>query len=131
MKTLEDRILKKVYVMETRKTSLSLVSRFLIILLSGFCAFIFTQVLYEVLSEERTFDVFQIFSENWEVVSRHLGDIASVLIHETPKSVFAVIIVSALVFLVAVLTFVRNFGKMKHKLAALLRYWRGGRSHTI
>lgn len=128
MKTLEDRILKKVYVMETKNTSLSLISKIMLILLSGFTAFIFTQVLVDIFIEEKTFDILEIFRENWEVVSRHLGDIAAVFFQETPKSVLAVMFVSSGVFLLAVLTFLGNFGKMRHKLAALLKYWRGKRT---
>lgn len=125
MKNLEDRILKKVYVMETKKTSFSLLAKVVLFMMSGFVAFLFTQVLLEIFIEEKTFDLLEIFGDDWEVISKHMGDILFVVFQETPKFILAVAVLSGLVLLLVVLTFIRNFGMMKHKLAALFKYWKG------
>lgn len=124
MKKLEDRILKKVYVMETRKTSLSFLVKSALFLVSGFTAFLFTQVLVELFTEERTFNVLEILNDDWEVVSHHLGDILYVFFAETPKIILLVVFLAALSTGWVVLTFVKNFGKMRHKVNALVRFWK-------
>ncbi len=125
MKKLEDRILKKVYIIEARKTSWSFLSKSLLFLISGFTAFLFTQVLVELFTEERTFNVLEILNDDWEAVSHHLGDIIFVLFAETPKIILLVIVLAVFAASAVVLTFIKNFGKMRHKVNALLRYWKG------
>jgi len=114
-----------VYIMETRKTTWSFISKLLLFLVSGFTAFLFTQVLVELFMEERTFNVLEILSDDWEAVSHHLGDIMFVLFAETPKIILLVIFLAVFAACAVVLTFVNNFGKMRHKVNALLRYWKG------
>ena len=48
MKKLEDKIIKKMYVWETKKTGLSLITKTILFLFFGLLAVFFTQILAEV-----------------------------------------------------------------------------------
>lgn len=122
-KNLEDKIIRNIYVMETKRMSLSFVVRLLSFIFFGGAAFLLIQVLLEVLSEEKTLDVLTIFNDDVEIVGKYLGDIANVIFQETPKGLLLAIAASLAVVLFVVLTFITNFGKMRHKLTAVLRYW--------
>lgn len=124
MKTLEDKILNKVYTFEARKVTFQLLAKTLILFVSGFVAFLFTQVLIEVFIEEKTYNLFEIFSDDFEVIAKHLSDIMYVIFQETPKSVLFIALLAIILLFAVILTFVRNFGKMRHKLLALYSYWK-------
>lgn len=123
-KNLEDRIIRTVYVMETKRFSFAFVLRLFSLLIFGGAALLMIQVLFEVMSEEKTFDVLAIFNDDAEIVKKYLGDIITVIFQETPKGLLLAIAVSLAVAVFAVLTFITNFGKMRHTFAAILRYWR-------
>lgn len=122
MKNLEDKILDRMYAMETKKTSLSLFGKILLFTVSAFLAYILLQVLVEVFIEGNTFSVFEIFQDDIEVIIGQIGTIAYVVFEETPKLLLAFFIAAAVAACAVLLTFVRNFGKMRHKIASIIRY---------
>lgn len=127
MKKLENKIIRGVYVLETKKLSFAFVWKLLAAVVSGGLAFLMTQVLLEFMYEGRTFDVFEIFSDDAEVIRKYIGDISGVIFQETPKGLLLAIIISSFLFIFIILTFILRFGKMKHKLSALLHYWQHDR----
>jgi len=126
MKKLEDKIIKKMYVWETKKTGLSLITKTILFLFFGLLAIFLTQILVEVFFETGSDNVFEILQEDWQIVAKHGLDIIFSLYQEIPKPLIFVIFVSFGISLLALLTFIKNFGKIRYKVTALLRYWEKG-----
>jgi signal transduction histidine kinase len=124
MKKLEDRIIKKIYVLETKNTVINFMLKLAGILLSGAVAVFLVQILWEIFAEEQTFNILEIFTDDIEVVWEYLGNIFTVIFNETPLELLVPIGLAAALFLFIALTFILNFGKMKHKLTAAWNYWR-------
>lgn len=124
MQKLEDKIIKKMYVLETKKTGFSLITKTILFLFFGLLAIFFTQILTEVFFETGSDSVFEILQEDWQVVAKHGLDIIFSLYQEIPKPLILVIFVSFFISLLVLLTFIKNFGKIRYKVIALLRYWK-------
>ncbi|MEK7079539.1 MAG: hypothetical protein AAB929_05710 [Patescibacteria group bacterium] len=124
MKKLEDKIIKKMYVLEAKKTGLSLITKTILFFLFGLLAIFFTQILREVFFETGSDNIFEIFQEDWQVIAKHGMDVIFSLYQEIPKPLILVIFISFCISLLALLTFIKNFGKIRHKVIALLRYWK-------
>lgn len=129
MQKLEDKIIKKMYVLETKKTGLSLITKTILFLFFGLLAIFFFQILTEVFFETGSDNVFEILQEDWQVVAKHGMDIVYSLNQEIPKPLILVIFISFCISLLALLTFIKNFGKIRYKVIALLRYWKKGQNH--
>lgn len=123
MKNLEDKILKKVYQFEANRTlfliSLELVSILLLVL----ALVVFGQVIIEILVEQKTLDLFQLFGEDFEAIRRYFFDTVYILYLEVPKILllFWLLFLASLSFLT--LTLVKNFSKIKNRVVSLLKYW--------
>ena len=126
MKKLEDKIIKKVYVWEIKKTGFSLFTKTILFFVFGLLSVFFTQILIEVFFETGSDNVFEILQEDWQVITKHGVDVVFSLYQEIPKSLVFVIFISSLISLIVLLTFVKNFGIMRYKVIALLRYWKKG-----
>src|SRR3989338_8364031 len=126
MKKLEDKIIKKVYGWEIKKTGFSLFTKTILFFVFGLLSVFFTQILIEVFFETGSDNVFEILQEDWQVITKHGVDVVFSLYQEIPKSLVFVIFISSLISLIVLLTFVKNFGIMRYKVIALLRYWKKG-----
>jgi len=68
MKKLEDKIIKKIYRMEAKKTIRQIISEtLLIITITLFVVFIFT-VIVEVLNDQASFDLFDFLRDDFEII---------------------------------------------------------------
>ncbi len=123
MKTLEDKILKKVYRFETKKTLGFLISRIIVLLLLSLTAVIFIQAIGEIYYEERAFDLLALFQEDSEVVRKYFADTLYVFYLETPKVLFFILILLAVFFLVVLLTVVKNYRKIINRIRSFVHIY--------
>lgn len=112
------------YVLETKKTGLSFVTKTILFLFFGLLSIFFTQILIEVFFETGSDNALEIFQEDWQVVAKHGVDIVFSLYQEIPKSLIFVIFFSLFISLLVLLTFIKNFEKIWYKVGALLEYWK-------
>ncbi len=120
MKTLEDKILKRVYRFETKKTLRFLISRIIVLFVLSLTAIIFIQAIGEIYYEERAFDLLALFQEDSEVVRKYFTDTIYVFYLETPKLLLLILILLVAVFLVVLLTVIKNYRKITNKIRSLL-----------
>ena len=124
MKNLEDRILKKVYVFETKRTIIgSIVKLVLYTLLAGF-VFLTGQVILEILSEEGAFDLLQIIQEDIEVVKMYAWDTLYTFYQELPKELSLLFLAGVIILVVSAVMVVKHFKVIKNKMKALFRFWK-------
>lgn len=111
------------YELETKKTGASLVAKIFLFLFFGLASVFFIQILTEVFFETGSDNVFEILQEDWQVIAKHGIDIIFSLYQEIPKPLILIILISSCISLLVLLTFIKNFGKIRYKIISLLRYW--------
>ncbi len=121
---LENTILDKIYKFESKKTA-----QFLSIRLGLFLLFLIVSIglvisVINQLVEQQTLDLLQIFQEDVATIKLYIIDVVGTMFEEFPKLQTAAIIGALLICLVIILTFIKNFGKIRNKLKILLDYWR-------
>lgn len=123
MKKLENKILKKVFVLETKRTTVEIIMRVVsILVLIGVVVFIIADIV-NTLVQQQTLDVLQLFQEDREIVQKYFSEIMSTLYIELPKFEIVLSIVLFLAIVLFVLLFIKNFVRIKNKILILKKYW--------
>ncbi len=120
---LEDKIVKKVFVLETKKTAGEIFLRILGILVFAFVIFFIGSIIFEIFQEQRTLDLLEIFQEDIEIVRRYSFDVISQFYRETPKELVAILITGIVVILILLFNIARNFEKIRNKLLSIFGFW--------
>ena len=124
MTKLEDRILKKVYVFETKRTLIeSIVKIIFYVFLAGF-VILAGQAIYEILMEEGAFDVFQIVGEDIEIIRMFAGDALYTFYQELPKELLLLFFAGVIILSVSMVIVIKHFGAIKNKMKALIHFWK-------
>ena len=119
MKTLEQKIIKKVYLTETK----NYVGKILLFFAVAAVGLLFGIILYNQLVEQRTLDMLQIFQEDGSVIRMYLGQVLSDVYYETPKIPLFLSLFSVVFVIIFLLIFIRNFGRIKKVTRSLLKFW--------
>jgi len=123
MQKTEAKILKKIYGYETKKTIAGVIfeSLGLAFLIIGFL--LFGWVIVDILKEQKTFDLLQIFGEDPEVMRKYFFETISIFYWEIPKELMIIFLLfsGSLVLLISVI--IRNFSRMKNKIISLVKYY--------
>jgi hypothetical protein len=123
MKVLEKKIISKIYRIETKKTILSFISTATLIVSLLFLLIFFYQIFVEIFNEQQTGDMFVIFTEGREVFISQFKDFFNVVLNEIPYEVTFVILFLFLFIIFIGLNIVKNSGKIKNKVQAIIHYW--------
>lgn len=123
-KKLEEKILKKVYRFEAKRTLSEISLKSIAFIFLGLAIFIFGSILYEILKEQKTFDLFEIFSEDFEVIKKYFFDNVSLIFFEMPKALLIIIFFLISFFIFLLLTMIKNFKKIKNRVKSLLKYFK-------
>ncbi len=123
MKKLEDRIVKKIFVMETKRTLTEIVIRTAMIIVLALLSVFLVSDIITILVEQQTLDILQLFQEKREVIQKYFGEVMSTLYIEMPKVEIAVTVIIFVLVISCVLLFVKHYKKIKNKVSALKNYW--------
>lgn len=121
---LEEKILNKVYGMETRKTSWYIVSRILSFLFISLIAYIFISVLFDIFAEQKTLDLVNFSGDDLEVVGRYLIDNVKVFLEETPREILGVLALTITVLVYLCYKIIINFRKIKNKVVSIYKFYK-------
>ena len=124
MRKLEKKILKKVYRFETKRTLKEIFLKSIAFIFLGLAIFIFSNIFYEILKEQKTFDLLEIFTEDFEVMKKYFFDNVSLIFFELPKVLLVVLLILLSLLIFLLLTLMKNYKKIKNKIKSLLKYWR-------
>ena len=123
MKKLEDRIIKKIYRIETKKTIGQVFGEiFLILLITLSSVFIFS-IIVEILNEQASFDLFDFLRDDFEIIRNYLFNNSLLFIQELPLPLTYILIGLLLLLIWLLYILVRNFKKFKNKLISLYKFW--------
>lgn len=122
MKNLEDKILKKVYLYETKRTSIEIIVRVILFSILSLLILLFGVVLFEELIEQKTFDLFQIFSENFEVITRYVFDVLYVFYQELPKVISSIFLALIIFIVLCLFIVIKKLKYFKNKIKSLIKF---------
>lgn len=123
MKKLEDKIIKKIYRMETEKTIGQIISEVsLTILLILSSLFIFS-VIVEILNEQASFDLFDFLRDDFEIIRENFFNNSLLFVQELPLPLTYILIGLLLILVWLLYVFAKNFNNIKNKLISLYKFW--------
>jgi len=122
MKNLEKKILKKVYFWEAKRTVFDLVLKMILFFSSGLFLFILGEIFFEILNEQKTFDLLNFFNEDFEVVKKYFLDNIFIFFFEIPKFLLLLILLFLVIFSLISLTLIKNFYILKNKVKSFLKF---------
>lgn len=124
MKTLEKKILNKVYGFETKRTFADLFLRIVGIGTFSFLGITFMVSIFNQLRTQQTLDLLELFSEDYEVIKKNIADVAFIFYGELPKHETLMVVVALILLIIFILTLIKNFAKIKNKISSIIIYWR-------
>lgn len=113
---LEEKIIKKVYQFEERRTISALFKYFLAILTFLLLSFFSLQVFVSILNEQQTFDLLELFKEDFETIKNYFGDVLATFYEELPKQEFLVFLFFLVILAFVLLLFTKNYQRIKNRL---------------
>lgn len=123
MKNLEQKILKNVYILETKQTLSEIIIRTVsVVILVGLSIFIVADII-RILVQQQTLDVLQLFQEDREIIQSNLKEVINTLYIELPLFEIMLTLVLLLITIIIMMLFVKNYARIKKKIHALKKYW--------
>lgn len=123
MKKLEDKIINKIYRMETKKIVGQIISELILIILITLSSLFIFSIIVEILNEQTSFDLFDFFRDDFETVRDNLINNSLLFIRELPLPLLYILIGLLLSLVWLLFTLVKNFNKIKTKLVAIYKFW--------
>jgi hypothetical protein len=123
MKNVENKILKKIYFWEARKITVDFFLK-IIVFLSIFLFFlILGEILFEILKEQRSFELLNFFQEDFEVVKKYFFDNVFIFWLEVPKFLLISLFLSLGISSAVILVVIKNFKIYKNKIKNLYQWF--------
>lgn len=124
MKNLEDKILKKVFVYETRKTFLSILMPVIGVILFTAVTVVIGQSVIRMLIEQQTLDLLDIFQEDISIVRQYFFDTLSTFFTELPKAQVFLFVAGCVLLFVIIYMVLRNFVKISNRTKSIVTFWK-------
>ena len=123
MKKLEDKIIKKIYRIETKKTFSQILSEMFLLISIIFSSIFIFSVIIEILNEQASFDLFDFFRDDLEIIKDYFFDNSLLFIQELPLPL-VYILIGLLLFLIWLLfILIKNYNKIKNRLISIYKFW--------
>ncbi len=123
MKKLEDKIIKKIYKMEAKKTVGQIISEvILVIAITLSVVFVFS-VIIEVLNDQASFDLFDFLRDDFEIIQTNFFNNSLLFIQELPLPLTYILISLILLLVWLLYVFIKNFNKIKNKIVSIYKFW--------
>ncbi len=123
MDNLQKKILKKVYKYETLKTLGYLLTRALAVILLFLGMIFLLQAIIQYYLASQTLDLLQLFTEDFDTIRQYFWDTLYIIYIESPKFRLTILGIIIFLFLILILTIVKNFVKIKRKVSLLIKFW--------
>lgn len=124
MKKLENKIINKIYRMETKRTTGFLMVKTIIVTVFSIILLIFSSALIDILKEQQSFDLLFILKEDLAVLGKYFPENFYDFYLELPQPLTFILIGSILLFGLTFLIFLKNFGKIKNKIFSIYKFYK-------
>ncbi|MDO9028117.1 MAG: hypothetical protein Q7U68_04560 [Candidatus Roizmanbacteria bacterium] len=123
MKKLEDRIIKKIYRIETEKTIGQIISEAALIILIVLSSMFIFSVIVEILNEQASFDLFDFLRDDFETIRDNFFNNSLLFIQELPLPLIYILIGLLLLLIWLLFILAKNSNKIKNKLVSIYKFW--------
>lgn len=124
MERIQKKIIKKIYQIETKRTILEILFKIVIGLFLATAVFIFGEIFFEILKEEKALDFFQIFNEDFEVIKKYFFEVIYIFYLEIPKIILILFLITTSIFFYLIWQIIKNYNIIKNKVISLIKFWR-------
>ncbi len=124
MKNNKEKILKKVYQLETKKTVFEIVFKGLTFTTLILFIYLFFISLIEILKEQQSFDLLFFFRETFEVGKKYFFDNLLVFFEEIPKLILLILLVLIIFLIRFFINLKKNYKKTINKLKAIYKFFK-------
>jgi ABC-type uncharacterized transport system permease subunit len=123
MKKLEEKIIKKIYRIETEKTAGQIISKVALIILVTFSSIFIFSVIVEILNEQTSFDLFDFLRDDFGTIRDNFFNNSLLFVQELPLPLTYILIGLLLLLIWLLYISVKNYNKIKNKLISLYKFW--------
>jgi hypothetical protein len=123
MKKLEEKIINKIYKMETRKTVNQIISEVVAIITITLSAVFIFSIIIEVLNDQTSFALFDFLRDDFEIIKTNFFDNSLLFIQELPLPLTYILISLLLLLVWLLFIFIKNFNKIKNKIVSIYKFW--------
>ena len=123
VKKLEDKIIDKVYRFETRHTLYKILTTLGAILFFSILSVGAGIIVIRQLTEQQTWDLLELFSEDWEIIRTYLWDTIVEFYNELPKTETMFLVLMIVITLILIVIAIKRSRKIKNKIHAIFSYW--------
>lgn len=123
MKKLEDRIIKKIYRIETEKTIGQIISEAALIILIVLSSMFIFSVIVEILNEQASFDLFDFLRDDFETIRDNFFNNSLLFIQELPLPLIYILIGLLLLLIWLLFILAKSSNKIKNKLVSIYKFW--------
>ncbi|MFA6533154.1 MAG: hypothetical protein WCT22_04125, partial [Patescibacteria group bacterium] len=113
MKKLEEKIIKKIYKIETEKTVGQIISEAVLIIFIVLSSIFIFSVIVEILNEQASFDLFDFLKDDFEIIRGNFFNNSLLFFQELPLPLIYILIGLILLLVWLLYILVRNFNKIK------------------
>lgn len=121
---LEERIVNRVYRIETKRTTWYVVSRIVLFVLGTVTILILGMVAYDIFVEQGSFDLIDFKGDDFEVINKYFADNLSVFVEEAPKELLLVLALTITGFVYLIHKIRGSYRKMKNKLISIYKFYK-------
>jgi hypothetical protein len=123
-KKIEDKIIKKIYIYETERTTFEIVIKTVLISVGILFLFLSLVAAWEVMVEQQTLELITYIIYDFQNGIDNIFNIGLSLYHESPKLlILTLILLIALLFHI-IFNLVRRRRYLKNKIRLIFKYWR-------
>lgn len=123
MKKLENKILSKIYKLETKKTIGQIVSEVILIIIISLSSIFIFSVIVDILNEQASFDLFDFLRDDFEIIRNNFLNNSSLFVQELPLPLIYILIGLLLLLIWLMYIFAKNSNKIRNKLVSIYKFW--------
>ena len=123
MKKLEDKIIRKIFRIETKKTIGQIISEIVLIILIFFSSLFIFSIIVEILNEQASFDLFDFLRDDFESIKINFFNNSLLFIRELPLPLIYILIGLLLLLIWTLYILIKNSNIIKNKLVSLYKFW--------
>ena len=121
--SLEENVMKKIFFLEARKTLIETVLETLMLIFLILNLWIFFDIFFSLLKEQKTFDLLTLLKEEPEVIRRYFFDSLNIFFLEIPKVILAIFLLLISLLFLFILKLKKRCIIIKNKIISLIKFW--------
>jgi len=123
MKKLEEKIIKKIYRIETKKTVGQIINEAVLIIIMTLASMFMFSVIVEILNEQTSFDLFDFLRDDFETIRSYFVNNLLLFVQELPFPLIYIFFALLLILIWLICISFKNYNKVKNKLISIYKFW--------